>query len=83
MEGILGLRPTPEGLVVSPAIPAQWGGFAMRKVFRGKVIYITVDNAAHRESGVRRLVLNGAERPAQGLIREAELLPENELLVVL
>lgn len=82
VEGILGLRPTPEGLAVSPAIPAAWAGFTMRKVFRGKVLAITVDNAAHRESGVRRLVLNGRER-AVGVIPETELLAENELLVVL
>ncbi len=82
VEGILGLRPTPDGLLVSPAIPAEWAGFTMRKVFRGKVVNITVDNTAHRESGVTRMVLNGAERPA-GLIRAEELLAENELIVVL
>jgi ABC-type Mn2+/Zn2+ transport system ATPase subunit len=31
VEGILGLRPTPEGLVVSPAIPAAWDGFTLSK----------------------------------------------------
>jgi cellobiose phosphorylase len=82
VEGILGLRPTPEGLLVSPAIPAEWSGFTMRKVFRGKVIRVTVDNAAHCEGGVRRLVLNGAERPV-GVIPARELLPENDLLVVM
>ncbi len=82
VEGILGLRPTPEGLLLSPAIPAQWPGFAMRKVFRGKTLRITVDNTAHRESGVIRLVLNGQER-SPGLIRAEELAEENDLLVVM
>lgn len=82
VEGILGLRPTPEGLLVSPSIPAEWDGFTMRKVFRGKTILITVDNAAHRESGVCGLTLNGRAHPV-GVIREAELLAENELLVTL
>ena len=82
VEGILGLRPTPEGIVVSPAIPSAWDGFTMRKVFRGKVLHITVDNAAHREGGVTRLVLNGQEH-APGLIRAEELAQENALTVIL
>jgi cellobiose phosphorylase len=82
VEGILGLRPTPEGLVVSPSIPENWAGFTMRKVFRGKTLRITVDNKAHRESGVTRLVLNGKER-RPGLISDGELAEENDLLVVM
>ena len=50
VEGILGLRPTPEGLVISPAIPAFWDGFTMDKSFRGKRLHIVVDNTAHHES---------------------------------
>ena len=48
VEGILGLRPTPEGILVKPAIPAEWDGFTMEKKFRGKTLKITVDNAAHK-----------------------------------
>ncbi len=82
VEGILGLRPTLDGLVVSPAIPKEWPGFTMRKVFRGKTLRITVDNTAHRESGVTRLVLNGKERQP-GPIRAEELAEENDLLVMM
>ena len=82
VEGILGLRPTPDGLVVSPAIPAHWEGFTMRKVFRGKTLHITVDNSAHRESGVTKLILNGQEHKP-GLIRVDELATDNKLTVVL
>jgi cellobiose phosphorylase len=82
VEGILGLRPSPEGLAVSPSIPAEWAGFTMRKVFRGKTLRITVDNKAHRESGVTRLVLNGRER-LPGPVRFEELAEENDLLVVM
>jgi len=59
VEGILGLRPTPDGLRISPAIPAAWDGFTMDKTFRGKRLHITVDNSAHHEGGVRRLLVNG------------------------
>ena len=82
VEGILGLRPTPKGLVVSPAIPAAWDGFTMQKTFRGKTLRITVQNPEHRESGVTRLVLNGSEH-APGLVLTEELQADNELLVVL
>ncbi len=61
VEGILGLRPTPEGLRIDPAIPVQWDGFTMEKVFRGKRLFITVDNSAHHGSGVRQLLINGQE----------------------
>ena len=82
VEGILGLRPTPKGLVVSPAIPAAWDGFTMQKTFRGKTLRITVQNPEHRESGVTRLVLNGSEH-VPGVILTEELQADNELLVVL
>jgi cellobiose phosphorylase len=82
VEGILGLRPTMSGLAVTPSIPMEWPGFTMRKVFRGKTLNITVDNTAHRESGVTRLVLNGKEHLPEP-IRFEELAEENELLVVM
>ncbi len=82
VEGILGLRPTPEGLQVHPAIPVAWNGFTMRKVFRGKVLHITVDNTAHRPDAMPRLVLNGGAHPAP-ILRADELLAENQLTVVL
>jgi len=61
VEGILGLRPTPEGLRISPAIPAEWSGFTMDKTFRGKRLHITVDNSAHHQGGVQKLLVNGTE----------------------
>ena len=61
VEGILGLRPTPEGLVVSPAIPAEWDGFKMDKTFRGKRLHITVDNSAHHQGGISKLFVDGEE----------------------
>ena len=82
VEGILGLRPTPEGLRISPAIPPEWDGFTMRKVFRGKILRITVRNPAHREGGTPRLTLNEQPHPAE-ILTESELLPDNELLVTL
>ncbi|HPR79554.1 MAG TPA: N,N'-diacetylchitobiose phosphorylase, partial [Candidatus Limiplasma sp.] len=82
VEGILGLRPTPEGLRISPAIPPEWDGFTMRKVFRGKTLRITVHNPNHREGGTPRLTLNGQPHPAE-ILTENELLLDNDLLVTL
>lgn len=82
VEGILGLRPTPDGIVVSPAIPAAWDGFTMEKTFRGKRLHIKVDNAAHHQGNPSGYILNGQKRPF-GLIRADELQAENELVVVM
>ncbi len=82
VEGILGLRPTPEGIVISPSIPAEWNGFTMDKSFRGKSLHITVNNPEHHESGVRSITLNGTNVPL-GLIRGEDLLDENEIVITL
>ena len=82
MEGILGLRPTPKGIEISPAIPAEWDGFTMEKVFRGKKLHITVNNLAHKEGKPTKYILNGVERAA-GLIPESELLDDNKIVVIM
>lgn len=81
VEGILGLRPTPEGLVISPAIPAEWDGFTMDKTFRGKRLHITVDNSAHHEGGVQKVLVNGAE--VTGVLTDAVLTDECQITVVM
>ncbi|MBQ9252983.1 MAG: N,N'-diacetylchitobiose phosphorylase [Clostridia bacterium] len=82
VEGILGLRPTPAGILVKPAFPAEWDGFTMEKNFRGKKLKITVDNSAHREGEPARYILNGQERPV-AVIPAEELLAENDLTIVM
>ena len=82
VEGILGLRPTPKGIEISPAIPENWDGFTMEKVFRGKKLNIKVDNSTHKQGKPRKVVLNGTEREA-GLIPENELKEENEITVIM
>ena len=82
VEGILGLRPTPAGIEISPAIPSDWDGFTMEKVFRGKKLHITVNNLAHREGKPKTVILNGAER-APGVIPESDLLEDNKIIVIM
>ncbi len=82
VEGILGLRPTPDGLVISPAIPAEWDGFTMDKTFRGMRLHIKVDNAAHSEGGVRKVLVDGKE--IQGtLLKPEQLRDQANITVVL
>ena len=81
VEGILGLRPTPEGLVISPAIPAEWDGFTMEKTFRGKKLYITVDNSAHHEGGVQKTLVNGVE--VSGVLTDDVLTDGAQITVVM
>ena len=48
---ILGVRPTYDGLIIDPCIPASWDGFEMDRIFRGKKVHITVKNPSHIEKG--------------------------------
>ncbi|MBR6028444.1 MAG: N,N'-diacetylchitobiose phosphorylase [Clostridia bacterium] len=82
VEGILGLRPTPEGLRVSPAIPSEWDGITIDKTFRGKRLHITVDNKAHHEGGVQRVLIDGKEYPHEVMTDEA-LRDGSEIVVVM
>ncbi len=82
VEGICGMRPNSEGLIIDPAIPSEWPKMKMKKVFRGRKLDITVDNSAHVQSGVKELILNG-EKLRGTLIPESKLKEENEVSVVL
>ena len=80
VEGILGLRPTLDGIVIAPSIPADWDGFTMQKFFRGKILRITIHNPNHKQSGIQSMLLNGVMHAA-GLITLDELLPDNEIKI--
>ncbi len=58
-EGICGMRPDADGLVISPSIPAEWDSFKMTKKFRGKTLNINVKNPNHVQSGVSSMTVNG------------------------
>jgi cellobiose phosphorylase len=80
VEGILGLRPDIEGLRLSPAIPSSWKSFTMEKVFRGKKLYIKVNNPDGHESGCKKLTVNG--KPVEGDYIPASILKAaNEIIL--
>lgn len=82
VEGILGMRPNAEGLVVDPAIPAEWASYTVEKTFRGKRLSMTFNNPHHAESGVTSIVLNG-EKLEGNLIPASKLKDENEIVVTI
>ncbi len=73
---ILGIRPTYEGLMVAPAIPREWKGFSVSRVFQGVRYEISVKRIG---KGNRvRLTVDGAavegnviRRPRAGVARVA------------
>ena len=79
-EGILGLNPEADGIVIDPSIPSEWKSYTLRKVFRGKVLNVTVNNPNGSEHGVKSVTVNGAK--IEGLlIRDEILQAENEIVI--
>ncbi|MBR5712307.1 MAG: N,N'-diacetylchitobiose phosphorylase [Lachnospiraceae bacterium] len=79
-EGILGLNPEADGIVIDPSIPSEWKSYTMRKVFRGKVLNVTVNNPNGSEHGVKSVTVNGAKITGL-LIRDDILQAENEIVI--
>ena len=63
-DHILGIRPSYQGLVVDPVIPAAWKGFRAERVFRGVRYWIRVENPDGVEAGVKSVLVDG--RPVAG-----------------
>ncbi|MBQ7200041.1 MAG: N,N'-diacetylchitobiose phosphorylase, partial [Eubacterium sp.] len=82
VEGILGLRPDPEGIAIAPSIPADWDSFTMDKTFRGKRLHITVENPSHHESGFAAMTLNG-EALDKPYIPADKLVDDNQILLTI
>ena len=62
VEGICGMRPNAEGLVISPSIPHTWDGFKIEKNFRGKKIVIKVENPNGAQAGFKEFYINGEKQ---------------------
>ena len=64
---ILGVQPTLAGLKIDPCLPHEMDGFTLRRVWRGAMYEITVDNTAHAEKGVASMTVNGQPVPTNTL----------------
>ena len=56
---MLGVRPDYDELIISPAIPHEWDGFKMTRVWRGGTYEIEVKNPSHKQAGVSEIFVNG------------------------
>ncbi len=81
VEGILGLKPSINGLVIDPSIPSEWKEFTIEKTFRGKRLNITIKNPNGSQHGVKSVTVNGKTLP-ENLITEDVLTDlENNVIV--
>ncbi|HNO84750.1 MAG TPA: glycosyl transferase [Anaerolineales bacterium] len=81
-QHILGIRPTLDGLEISPAIPASWDGFTATRQYRGVTYNITVENPRHVCKGVETVTVNGRQ-VSGGLIRAENGETEVDVRVVM
>ena len=82
VEGICGMRPNAEGLVISPSIPHTWDGFKIEKNFRGKHLSIAIQTPAHVQSGVKSMTVNG-EAVEGYFVCECKMTEQTNIVVVL
>jgi len=69
---LLGVRPTVKGLLLDPAIPSDWTGFTVHRVYRGCHLIIQVENPSGSQHGVKLVTLDGA--PLDGNLLTPDLL---------
>ncbi|MBR1392669.1 MAG: N,N'-diacetylchitobiose phosphorylase [Ruminococcus sp.] len=82
VEGICGMRPTADGLTISPSIPAEWDGFKIEKNFRGKHLSIDIQNPDHVQSGIKSITVNG-EAVEGDFVSAAKLTEQTNITVVM
>ncbi|HEX3029181.1 MAG TPA: glycosyl hydrolase family 65 protein [Clostridia bacterium] len=82
VEGILGMRPDADGLKINPAIPSEWEGFQIKKMFRGMQLNMMFKNPHHAESGVQEITLNG-EKLTDNYIPAEKLKSKNDIIIIM
>ena len=75
VEGILGIRPTLQGIRIEPALPKGWDNVEIRKLFRGRILHIRISNPSGKECGCEKLTVNGKVMP--GAFIPTDVLTEN------
>lgn len=59
-QWILGIKPDFNGLKIDPCIPAEWDGYTVKRLFRGSVYNIKIENPQHVCKGVKSLTVDGS-----------------------
>ena len=65
-QAILGVKPTLDGLMIDPCVPASCKGFTLTRRYRGAVYEIRVENPSGVEKGVRAITADGV--PIEGQV---------------
>jgi cellobiose phosphorylase len=80
VEGILGFRPSAEGLTLSPAVPSCWSEYTAVKRFRGKKLNITFKNPLQKQGADKDSVITINGEKLAGLFIPADKLADtNEI----
>ncbi|MBO8161684.1 MAG: glycosyl transferase family 36 [Thermosipho sp. (in: Bacteria)] len=58
---ILGIRADYDGLIVDPVIPKDWKMVRYKRLFRGSIYNITIENKSGNSYGVKRIIVDGKE----------------------
>lgn len=58
---MLGFHPSYNSFVLSPCVPSEWKTVTMHRKFRGDIYEITINNENGKESGVRKITVDGKE----------------------
>lgn len=82
VEGILGMRPDPNGLRISPSIPSSWNELTIKKKFRGKTLNIKISNPSGAEGGFKEFYVNGVKQETNYLPEEL-MEQNNDILLVM
>lgn len=82
VEGILGMRPDADGLLIAPSIPSDWKGLTIKKNFRGKKLVIKIQNENGAQCGYKEVCLNGVKLE-NNYIAADMLKDENEVIYVM
>ena len=76
---ILGVRPELAGLRIDPCLPEGWGGFQVRRRFRGMDLTINVVNESGVATGVSSVTIDGVEVADAGAAGRGALVPVEAL----
>ena len=82
IEGILGIRPDADGILIAPSIPERWRSVRIEKAFRGKILHITIENGSASESGYRQGWLNDRQIDSN-YIPAKQLDATNEIRIIM
>lgn len=58
---ILGVRPSLDGLMIDPCLPAQFKELKVKRTFRGTDYNITIKNPSNAQKGIKKLIVDGVE----------------------